>query len=397
MQICKQASNEAALLDIIRRRGPVSRAEIARLSGLTPPTVTTLTARLEKLELIQKDRIGESSGGRRPLLLKLNPDKEMIVIIHIRSYKMVGYLFDPSLGIHYKHSSSIRDMTQQQVVDLLVAMVGECCKEAQEKILAIGVVARGPVRAKEGISVFAPNIGWRNMPLKYILEERYRLPVFVENDAKALTNGEYYYGKAKDAANLLLLKVGYGIGSGLMFGGSLYRGANNSAGEVGHMTMDPDGPRCSCGKAGCLEALASESALVEFMLQALRMGEQSLVIEAIDGELQRLSADEIYQAAMAQDQLALSILKKVAHNLGVGIANMVNALNPELIVIGGGLAAAEEFIAAEVKATVEEMSFESCSSVLEIRYSNETSLNTVKGMADMVLSEIADQAWLALR
>lgn len=397
MQICKPASNESVLLDIIRRRGPVSRADLAKLSGLTPPTVTTIAARLENLELIQKDRIGESSGGRRPLLLKLNQDKEMIVIIHIRSYKMVGYLFDPALGIHYKHSSSIRDMTQQEVVDLLVAMVGECCKEAQEKVLAIGVVARGPVRAKEGISVFAPNIGWRNMPIKYILEERYRLPVFVENDAKALTNGEYYYGKAKDASNLLLLKVGYGIGSGLMFGGSLYRGANNSAGEVGHMTMDPDGPRCSCGKAGCLEALASESALVEFMLQALQEGEESLVMEAIEGDLKRLSADEIYQAALAQDPLARSILKKVAHNLGVGIANMVNALNPELIVIGGGLAAAEEFIAEEVKATVDELSFESCSSVLEIRYSNETSLNTVKGMADMVLSEIADQAWLGQR
>ena len=397
MQISKSVSNEAALLDIIRRRGPISRAELAKLSGLTPPTVTTIAARLERLQLIEKDRIGESSGGRRPLLLKINPDRERIVIIHIRSYKMVGYLMDPALGIHYKHSSSIRGLTQQEVVDLLVEMVGECCKEAQSRVLAVGVVARGPVRAKEGISVFAPNIGWRNMPIKYILEERYRLPVFVENDAKALTNGEYYYGTAKDAGNLLLLKVGYGIGSALMFGGSLYRGVNNSAGEVGHMTMDPAGPRCSCGKAGCLEALASESALVEFMLQALQEGESSLVEELIEGDLKRLSAEEIYQAAQAGDALARSILKKVAHNLGVGIANMVNALNPELIVIGGGLAAAEEFIAAKVKATVEEMSFESCSSVLEIRYSNETSINTVKGMADMVLAEIADQAWLGQR
>lgn len=397
MQISKTVSNESLTLDLIRRRGPISRADIAKISGLTPPTVTAITARLDKLGLIEQHSVGESSGGRRPLLLKVNSQREPIIIIHIRSYKMVGYLIDPALGIHYKHSSSIRNLEQQDVLELLLTMVEECAKESQGKAAAIGVVARGPVLSTEGISVFAPNIGWRNMPLKYILEEKFRLPVFVENDAKALTNGEYYYGAAKQANNLLLLKVGYGIGSGLMFNGSLYRGINNSAGEVGHMTVDIDGPRCSCGKRGCLEALASEGALVDFMAAALQDGEISLVTELLDGETERLSADEIYQAAEAGDALALQVLQKVACNLGIGIANMVNALNPELIVIGGGLAAAQKFIERQVRETVIERSFESCSSVLEIRYSNETAVHTVKGMADMVFAEIADNIWLGQR
>ncbi|WP_346353896.1 ROK family transcriptional regulator [Azotosporobacter soli] len=397
MQLSKPVSNETLILDMIRRRGPISRADIAKLTGLTPPTVNTISGRLEMLDLIQTDRLGESSGGRRPVLMKVNPAREQIVVIHIRSYKMIGYVIDPALGIHYKHSSNIRGLGQQDVVDLLVGMVGECCKEATQEIVAIGVVARGPVRAKEGISVFAPNIGWRNMPLKYILEEKFRLPVFVENDAKALTNGEYYYGAAKNANNLLLLKVGYGIGCGLMFNGSLYRGVNNSAGEVGHMTLDMNGPRCSCGKQGCLEALASESALVEFMSEALRGGATSLVSEILEGEIAQLTADEIYQAAEAGDPLACKILKKVAHHLGLGIANMVNALNPELIVISGGLAVAQKFIEQQLQETVNEHSFESCSSVLEIRYSNETAIHTAKGMADMVLAEIADSAWLSQR
>ena len=386
-----QNPNAEQIFNMIRRQGPVSRADIARCTGLTPPTVTNITNRLLEAGLVTDYMIGASSGGRRPLLLKINPAAGQVIIVHIRSFKMTAYVVDAAFGVQAEFTVNIQGLGHEIVLQQILAIIDRCRQAANGPLTAVGVVIRGPVRSKEGISVFAPNIGWKNIPLKYIIEEKNRVPVFIENDSHVLAYGEYYFGVAREANNLVLLKVGHGIGSGILFNGVLYRGINGSAGEVGHTVIDVNGPLCSCGNCGCMEALASETALVHAVVQAIRAGQPSLITDIVKKDLAAVTPEAVYYAADCGDHLAIVMLIRVAGYLGMGIANLVNIFNPELIVIGGGLAKARKYIEEKVWETVALRSFESCSSILEIKYSTQTSENTMKGAADMVFSELAGQ------
>lgn len=390
-------TNDEQIMNVIRRQGLISRAEIAKLTGLTPPTVTNITAKLLEWGLILEDGIGESSGGRRPLLLKVNPKIAQIIIIHIRSEKMIGYLVDPEFRVQYTDNKKIKGLKKEEVLELMLNMIADCQEAATAPVPAVGIVVRGPVRIREGISVFAPNIGWKNVPLKNIIEEKIGLLAFVENDAKALINGEYHYGSVKDADSMILLKVSHGIGSGIMFNGRMYRGVNGSAGEVGHTTIDISGPVCSCGNYGCLEALASENALVDMVVKSIKEGQPSLVYDLVNGELLDVNPKIIYEAAAGGDELAIRMLGHVARYLGIGIANLVNIFNPKIVVIGGGIVKARQYIEDIVRQTVWDRSFESCSSALEIRFSTLATENTMKGAADMVFAEITQSVWLTQR
>ncbi len=391
------SSNDEQIVNVIRRQGLVSRADVAKLTGLTPPTVTNITAKLLELGIILEDSIGESSGGRRPLLLKINPQIAQVIIIHIRSEKMIAYLLDCGFQVYHKETKKIKGMTKEEIIELMLLMITHCRQAATAIVPAVGVVVRGPVKTREGISVFAPNIGWKNIPIRKIIEEKIGLPAFVENDAKALINGEYYYGSVKDADSMILLKVSHGIGSGIMFNGKMYRGINGSAGEVGHTTIDISGPICSCGNYGCLEALASENALVDMVVKSIKEGQKSLVYDLVNGELSRVIPNLIYEAAEEGDEVAIRTLGQVARYLGIGIANLVNIFNPKIVVIGGGIVKARQFIEDIVRQTVSDRSFESCSSVLELRFSDLATENTMKGAADMVFAEITQSVLLGPR
>jgi glucokinase-like ROK family protein len=391
------SSNDALTLNVIRRQGPVSRVEISKMTGLTPPTVTNITTKLLELGLIAEDRIGESSGGRRPLLLKINSLLATVIIVYIRSERMIGYVIDPEFQIQLEDSRNIKGKKEDEILKMLLDIISDCRKRAVVPVLSVGVVVRGPVRRKDGIAVFVPNIGWRNTPLKGIIEEHIGLPAFIENDVKALSNGEYYYGSVKDAKSMILLKVSHGIGGGIIFNGSLYRGVNDSAGEVGHTTIDIAGPICSCGNYGCLEALASENALVDAVAKAIKEGQSSIIYDMVKGELKDLTPEVIYEAADAGDELAIRMLGQVARYLGIGIANLVNTFNPEILIIGGGIVRGRQYIEDIVRQTVEDRSFESSSNVLEISFLTTTTENTLKGAADIVFAEITESIWLGQR
>jgi len=193
---------------------------------------------------------------------------------------------------------------------------------------------------------------------------------------------------------MVLLKVSHGIGSGIILDGRLYRGINDGAGEFGHTTIDVDGPLCSCGNYGCMEAVASETALVNIVTKAIKEGQKSFVYELIGGDLTKITPEKIYQAANSRDQVAIRMLERVARYLGIGIANLVNSFNPQLVIIGGGMAKARQYIEDVVWETVKDRSFESCSSVLKMDFSASDSENTLKGAADMVFAEITESLWL---
>ncbi|MGI1690760.1 ROK family transcriptional regulator [Thermoanaerobacter uzonensis] len=380
--------NESVILNIIRKMGPISRADIAKETNLTPPTVTNIVNKLIAENIVMEDKVGESNGGRPPVLIKLNPDFMSIIVIHISTYNLHQYTLDAELKTKKKEKNSIRGLKQEEVLELLTSVLDKAIKESPQNVSGIGIVVRGPVKMKEGISVFAPNIGWRNVPLKSIVEERFGKPTYIINDVRAMALGEFHMGKAKDVENMIFLKVGYGIGSAILINGRIYTGASDGAGEIGHTTIDVAGPQCSCGNYGCFEALASEKALVNLVVKSIKEGMDSIVYQMAEGMLDSVTPEMIYEAAKLNDKLAVNALKTIGRYLGIGIANTINTFNPELILIGGGIVQARELIEDIIIETAKKRTFENSFSSCRIAFAELGDDATLIGAANMVMDEV---------
>ncbi|EMT37919.1 ROK family transcriptional regulator [Thermoanaerobacter thermohydrosulfuricus] len=380
--------NESVILNIIRKMGPISRADIAKETNLTPPTVTNIVNKLIAENIVMEYKVGESNGGRPPVLIKLNPDFMSIIVIHISTYNLHQYTLDAELKTKKKEKNSIRGLKQEEVLELLTSVLDKAIKESPQNVSGIGIVVRGPVKMKEGISVFAPNIGWRNVPLKSIVEEKFGVSTYVINDVRAMALGEFHMGKAKDVENMIFLKVGYGIGSAILINGRIYTGASDGAGEIGHTTIDVAGPQCSCGNYGCFEALASEKALVNLVVKSIKEGMDSIVYQMAEGMLDSVTPEMIYEAAKLNDKLAVNALKTIGRYLGIGIANTINTFNPELILIGGGIVQARELIEDIIIETAKKRTFENSFSSCRIAFAELGDDATLIGAANMVMDEV---------
>ncbi len=209
---------------------------------------------------------------------------------------------------------------------------------AQASIQAVGIGAPGPLDPGTGIVLFAPNLGWTDVPLKTELENRVGLPTFVDNDVNVGTLGEHAFGAGKGMSTLVGIFVGTGIGGGIIMDGELFHGASQTAGEIGHIIVKAGGPRCGCGTRGCLEALASRTAITRQLQKAIvKKGKKSILPELTGGDLKLIRSGALAKALRSNDKLTMKVFKKATKYLGVGIASIVNFLNPEMIVLGGGV------------------------------------------------------------
>ena len=208
----------------------------------------------------------------------------------------------------------------------------------EASIEAIGIGAPGPLDPATGVVIFAPNLGWRDIRLKDELETRVGIPTFVDNDVNVGTLGEHVFGAGQGVQNIVGIFVGTGIGGGIILQGELFHGASKTAGEIGHIIVKADGPKCGCGTRGCLEALASRTAMAKQFQKAIKKKKQkSIVTELTNGDLRTIRSGVLAKAIRANDKLTLKIFKKVTKYLGVGIGSIVNFLNPEMIILGGGV------------------------------------------------------------
>lgn len=207
-----------------------------------------------------------------------------------------------------------------------------------ERLCAIGVGAAGISNPETGIVFASPHLPeWHNVPLRDIIERRSGKKTFLVNDANAAALGELYFGAGRGARNFIYVTISTGIGGGIVINGELYTGAIGTAGEIGHMTIDDNGPRCSCGNKGCWETLASGSALAREAQQQIQKGVQTSILDYAGGDLQKVTAEIIGTAAEHGDALAKKLIAQTSYYLGIGFANLINLFNPELIIIGGGL------------------------------------------------------------
>lgn len=244
-----------------------------------------------------------------------------------------------------------------QLVERVAAETMSATGASRSRILGVGIGSPGPLDRETGVVILTPNLGWTNFPLRDRIATAVQLPATLDNDANCATLGEWWLGAARGAQQVVGLTIGTGIGGGLILNGRLFHGVSDVAGEVGHTTIDANGRRCGCGNYGCLEAYASGPAIAERAREALAGGEPSAMPAVVGGDLSRLSAAIVYDAAKQGDRLAQEVVRETARILGIGIANLLNIFNPEVVVLAGGVTQAGDQLFEPMRAEVRRRAF----------------------------------------
>jgi len=240
---------------------------------------------------------------------------------------------------------------------VLKALDGIMKRLQSNSIEGIGIGVAGDIDQKRGIVRFSPNLFWKNVPIVRLIKKKFNLRVVVDNDANAAAWGAYILEAGRKAKNLLCVTLGTGVGGGLILNGKIYHGASGSAGEIGHMTLNAQGERCRCGNYGCLETYIGSSYIVKKAVTEIRKGEKSLIKKMVGGNLKSVTSETIQVAALKGDKLARRIWKEAGEYLGIALSGVINLLNPEVIVFGGGMAKAGELIFKPMKAEIGKRTF----------------------------------------
>jgi len=369
--------NLSSLFKLIRKRGPISRIELTKISGCSAGTVSTHVRTLIKKGFVIETKKGISSGGRKPIQLMINPNKAYIFSIEIEVNQIKIVMFDLEIKVVMK--SIIPITYKDDCKKTLEQVFFEMDKMMEEKnlkldnLLGIGVAVPGLIDKVKGVLEFAPNLGWKNVYISKIFEDKYSLSVILDNEAKAAAIGEreFIYPKMD---NMVFVSINEGIGCGVILNGELYRGASGNAGEFGHIIIDTNGPLCHCGNKGCWETLASESYIVNKYLK-------------LSNSNKELTKREIYQLGKNGDKKIIEIFNEAGRNMGVGLVNIINGLSPELLVIGGGIVEIKDYVYEEIIKKLEESALSVSYRNVEIKFSELAGLAAVYGLADLIINE----------
>ncbi|PAE36766.1 ROK family transcriptional regulator [Bacillus sp. 7884-1] len=333
-QIVKK-NNKALVLQLIMEKEPISRADIAQVSGLHKATVSSLVNELLEEALIFESGPGESSGGRRPVILHFNKVAGYAVGIDIGVNYVLCVLTDLNGNILIEKNQSVKRTPYPSIMTIIQSMIQSIIDEmpaSRYGIVGIGVGVPGIVN-KQGSILLAPNLGWTNIQLKKDLEELFHVPIIIENEANAGAFGEQQFGAGQDFQNIVYISAGIGIGVGIILNKELYQGKNGFSGEMGHMIIDLNGKPCSCGSRGCWEAYASENALLELANSD--------------------SLESLIELAENGDETAQKLFGEIGTYLGYGINNIINTFNPDQVILGNRLALARQWIEQPIRTTIE--------------------------------------------
>jgi glucokinase-like ROK family protein len=340
--------NLSAILQHLRESAPISRAALAEITGLNKTTVSSLVSELIENQFVREVGLESGGVGRRAMLLRLNPAAGCIVSGEIGVDFISAIAADFAAKVVWRDQTGIDpDMGQDAIAEQSAALLRRAMDQGLSScraLLGVAVGVPGLVDQATGMLLFAPNLGWKNVPVRTILQQKFDAPVFVDNEANLAALGEHYFGAAQGYQEVLYISAGVGLGGGVVHDGQVCRGVTGVAGELGHMTMNPDGELCNCGNQGCWETLVSQRALFRRVRRAIDAGHTSQLPKAVNDDFGRLTVPLIVDAARAGDAVAREALDGVGHSLGIGIASLVNALNPELVVFGGILSLAWQFL-----------------------------------------------------
>jgi glucokinase-like ROK family protein len=341
--------NLSIILNALREHAPTSRASLASLTGLNKTTVSSLVQQLIDARFVSEIGTGKIEDTGRPgIFLELNPAAGCILGAEIGVDFISVIVTDFAVRVvhrHYEYTGLNRG--QAAILDRTLSVISEAVGAAERhssNILGLGLGMPGLVDVESGTLLFAPNLKWHDVPVRKMLQDRFSFPIYVDNEANMAALGESYFGVARGARTVLYVSAGVGLGGGIVFDSRIMRGAAGFVGEVGHMTMVQDGIPCNCGNKGCWETLVSQSALYHRVGEAVSSGRATSLSDKTGGDFAQLTVPMIAEAAQEGDQVARDALEQTAVNLGIGLANLINALNPEIVVFGGILSVARDSI-----------------------------------------------------
>lgn len=351
--------NKHAAIDLIRFAGKgISRSDIAEELGLTRAGVTIIVNDLLESGIILETNSRSTPSGRPPVALELNPEYGLVAAIDMGATHLSVAVADFSARIIQETEHPFRidngpEKCLREVSQTLEVIVEKCGIKIKD-LAAVGVSVPGPVVTDAGM-VMAPPImpGWDRFPIRDTLEKLWKVSVTINNDADLGALGEWAYGAGRGERNLAFIKVGSGIGAGLIIDHQIYVGSTGSAGEIGHLTIDKNGPLCTCGNYGCLEAFASGSAIEIQAQKLVESGKRTLLTKA--GE-NRISVSDVADAARRGDLAAQEIIKRSGTFIGIAIANLINMINPSIVIIGGGVAQVGDLLTGPIRQEVRERS-----------------------------------------
>jgi len=336
--------NRQIVLNYIREREPISRAEIARETDLQRSTISAIVEALVTEGLVEEVGEGESTGGRRPTLLRLRT-KEAIAIGVAITPTCTTVATSDLAGRIVEQEEFLTDPDPDKTVQEVIALVREFSFKNKGSIEAVGISLPGLVDPATGTAVYVPYFKWRDIPIAQTISTAFGLPVIIDNDANSVALAELWFGRPEvsDARDFILVLVAEGVGTGIIFDGQVYRGQRGAAGEFGHMVIGTNAPvPCSCGNRDCWEAFSSEGAA---KARYLKLSEEENVAS--------FGFRELVDRALGGEPNARAALIETAHYLGIGISNLVVGFSPEAVVVGGEIARAWSLVESALTETIE--------------------------------------------
>jgi len=325
-QHTKQHNSRLILKTIYNAHG-ISRADIARNTGLTRATVSSIVSDLMHDGLVNETGVGPSAGGKPPIFLSVVENARQLICLDLSKDPLQGALINLRGQIVERIEMPLNGRFGSTALDLVTQLVNQLRECSTTPVLGIGIGSPGLVDTRNGIIKKAVNLSWQDVPLKSLIEAQQDLPVFVANDSHMAALAEYSFG-SNDTRNLVLIKTGRGIGAGIVLNGQLYHGEGGNAGEIGHVTVLRHGAQCSCGNFGCLEAIASVQAIME----------QAQAIAADQWQSPKPTTWNAFCAAVRQgDPTAQQLVSTAGEFIGIAVANLVGILNIRHIVIAGAM------------------------------------------------------------
>lgn len=351
--------NLSLIMNRLWEHSPISRAALAEMTGLNKSTVSSLINELIAHHFVREVGLQSSGIGRPSRPLELNPEAGFIVSAEIGVDFIAVLCANFAADVIWQHREPTHGQAgRQAILDRAVALVQQAAAHGRDPavgrtvMLGLAVGLPGMVEQTTGTLLFAPNLGWENVPVCDLLTSAFPgVPVFVDNEANLAALGESFFGAAQGYNEILYVSAGVGVGGAMVSGGQIFRGTTGFAGEFGHMTLDPHGPVCSCGNRGCWETLVSQSAVFRHVREAAAW-QPTRLAQMTGGDWEALTVPLVVEAADAGDPVARAALEQAGRDLGTGIASLVNALNPDLVLLGGSLSLAHEHLLPVIRAEV---------------------------------------------
>jgi glucokinase-like ROK family protein len=374
----KSFKNELHVLQLIHAKRNISRIELSKHTGLSAASITAVVQNLIDKGLVVESGHNSSALGRKPVSLSLRDDAGFLVGVDLGSFYTRVVVTDIRGTLVYKQESETgipdgRDPVLSRTLRAIHKAIDDSGMP-KNALKGIGIGHSGVIDVNKGLVLSFPRPGqmaeWKNVPLRDILEREFGVPSLLEDSVRAIATAEKHFGLGTGLNDFIYVDVGMGIGAAIFLDGKLYRGPGGSAGEFGHMTVDEHGPLCCCGNYGCLETLASCGAIIQSVKGAIEKGVDSKVRELAQGDLNRISIEMIGQAAMQSDSLSFRVLHEAVSHIAVALADVVNLLNPHVLIFGGALfRSAPELFLEPLKRTIKQRALEKSANEVQLKIS----------------------------